>query len=95
MCYHTSNSIWNKWKNCHTPCVKVFSHQRQHEKELLSSKQTNLWYVAAFSLVKEKEDTMQFPRKKVSQDLTEKKARFNWDDYNFNGINRDLSEVLS
>ena len=95
MCYHTSNSIWNKWKNCHTPCVKVFSHQGQHEKELLSSKQTNLWYVAALSLVKEKEDTMQFPRKKVSQDLTEKKARFNWDDYNFNGINRDLSEILS
>ena len=23
------------------------------------------------------------------------KARFNWDEYNFNGINRDLSEILS
>ena len=36
-----------------------------------------------------------YPHKKVSRDLTEKKARFNRDMYNFNGINRDLSEILS
>ena len=44
-------------KKYHTLCLKVLSHQRQREKEVLSSKQTDLWYVAAFSLVKEKEDT--------------------------------------
>ena len=33
--------------------------------------------------------------KKVSQDLTEKKARLNQDEYNFKGINRDLSKILS
>ena len=29
-------------KKYQTPCVKVLSHQRQHEKEVLSSKHTNL-----------------------------------------------------
>ena len=44
-------------KKHHTSCVKVLSHQRQHEKEVLSSKHTNL-YVPTFSLVEEKEDTI-------------------------------------
>ena len=56
-CVIIHQMTWNKWKNHHTPCVKVPSDQRQHERKVLSSKQINLWYVAAFSLVKEKEDT--------------------------------------
>ena len=57
-CVITHQTTWNKRKIYHTLCVKVLSHQRQHETEVLSSKQTNLWYVAAISLVKEKEDTI-------------------------------------
>ena len=56
-CVIIHQTTWNKWKNYHTPCVKVLSHQRQHEKEVLSSKHTNL-YVPTFSLVEEKEDTI-------------------------------------
>ena len=35
-----------------------------------------------------------FPHKKVSWDLTEKK-QVNRGEYNFNGINQDLSKILS
>ena len=35
------------------------------------------------------------PSQKSKRRFIQEKARFNRDEYNFNGINRDLSEILS
>ena len=36
-----------------------------------------------------------YPSQKGTPRFKREKARFNRDEYNFNGINRDLSEILS
>ena len=35
------------------------------------------------------------PSQKSKKRFNREKARFNWDEHNFNGINQDLSKILS
>ena len=35
------------------------------------------------------------PSQKSKPRFNQEKVRFNWDEYNFHGINRDLSKILS